>query len=137
MWDKWESRFKLLGANRCHFHTSKRSGSKAGKSITGAKCLLFFNREGFFNKEGVFQSVKLETIIDKILCLEQLDVTVNEQVDFEYQVKDSESNSFYGTKIGHAIIEFNPTQRAESRGKDKHGPGIILSQVFKLKRHRQ
>ena len=78
MWDKWESRFKLLGAKRCHFQTSKRGGSNAGKLVTGAKCLVFFNRDGFFNEEGVFQAVKLETIIDKILCLERLDVTVHE-----------------------------------------------------------
>ena len=60
-----------------------------------------------------------------------------DQEDFEYQVKDSKYKEFYGTQVGYPILEFTPTELPESKGRNKHRPGIILSRVFKLKKHRQ
>ena len=45
MCDMWKERFETFGAKRVEFKTSTKGGKNAGKSNTGAKCLLFFDDE--------------------------------------------------------------------------------------------
>ena len=107
MWDEWEERFKTFGANRVEFQKSSRGGTKAGTSITGAKCLMFFDGDenvDISNSTGV---VTLADIVDKTLCSERLEVTMIEQEDFAFQIKGSESGSFFGTKVGYPILSFH------------------------------
>ena len=137
MWDKWEERFKSYGANRVEFQKSSRGGSKGSKSITGAKCLMFFDGDEDIQIGDSTGVVTLNDIIDKTLCSERLQVRILEQKDFEFQMKESKSGSFFGTKMGYTILEFSPTGLGESRGKGKHRPGMIFSRVFKLKKHFQ
>ena len=62
---------------------------------------------------------------------------MHEEGDFQFPVKDSVSGVRYGTKKGHPVFEFIPTGLTESRGSDRHRPGIIISRVFEFKKHRQ
>ena len=130
-WAKWEERFKMFGASRTVFSTYKKGGSQSGKIITSAKCLLFFDCD---HQE---QPIKLQEIIDQTFCSDRLEVSMNEEEDFGFSTKDRELGCFFGTKVGYPIFEFTPVGLPESRGKDKHRPGIIMSRVFKLKKHRQ
>ena len=136
MWDKWRQRYEPFGAVKISFLTSKQGGANRGKEITGAKCLLFYNDEAKA-KEGLYKEICLTTIIEKTLCLECFEVLIHEEQDFEFSLKDSVTGAFFGTKKGHPMMEFNPTGLAESRGSDKHKPGIIISRVFEMKKHRQ
>ena len=131
MWSKWEERFKSFGAKRIQFTTSRRGGPKDSKAITGAKCLMFFDC-----KEDNEREFLLENIIQKTLCSETLEVTVLDE-DFGYQVKDSTSGSYYGTKANYPALKFFPPDLAESKGKQKHKPALVMSRVFKLKKHQQ
>lgn len=137
MWAKWEKHFKTFGAERILFRTSMKGGKTAGRAITGATCLLFFNSDGTDKVDNLAQEISLEAMCDKLICSERHEVTEHEQENFAFQVKDTELNVFYGTKAGYAILELSPSGLPESRGKEKHRPGIILSRVFKLKKHRQ
>ena len=136
MWEKWRERFETFGAEKITFLTSRKGGAKAGKEITNAKCLLFYGKQAQA-KEGIQQNISLKAIIEKLLCCERMEVLMHEKGDFEFPVKDSLSGVLYGTKAGHPMFEFIPTNIAESRGKDKHRPGLMVSRVFGIRKHRQ
>ena len=93
--------------------------------ITGAKALLFFNFK---------ERTDLPWLVNKTICHERMEVSFLEEEDCAYQVKDPNNGDFYGTKVGNSILQFTPTGLAESRGREKHRPGLILSRVFKLKK---
>ena len=133
MWAKWEKHFETFGAERILFRTSMKGGKTAGTAITGATCLLFFNSDGTDKVDNLAEEISLEAMCDKLICSERHEVTEHEQENFAFQVKDTELNVFYGTKAGYAILELSPSGLPESRGKEKHRPGIILSRVFKSK----
>ena len=105
MWNKWKARFNSLGSSRLQFQTSTRGGKSAGKKITGAKCLLFFD----MNKNRASTEVNLENIIGMTLCSQRFEVTFHKEENFEFQMKDKEKSATYGTKVGNPILEFNPT----------------------------
>ena len=105
--------------------------------VTGAKCLMFFECHDS-DKENDFEGqYSLRWVIDKLLCSERLEVTLLKEEDFAYKAKDSISGAYYGTKRGYPILEFTPTGLPESRGRDKHKAGCVVSRVFKLARHKK
>ena len=117
--------------------TSTRGGSDAGKTITGAKCLMFFESGDHTTNHNSEKEIFLEKVVNKTLCSEKKEVTLLGEKDFDYQVRDSITKNFYGTKTGYPILEFTPLSLTESRGRDKHRAGIVMSRVFRLKKHRQ
>ena len=137
MWFKWHDRFKKFGARRVEFITSKKGGSKAGTTVTGAKALLFFSIEDLPETRDLEDRFKLEWFVNKMICTERLEVCILEDEDFAYQTKDPKHGDFDGTKEGHPILQFTPTGLPESKGKNKHRPGLIISRAFRLKKHRQ
>ena len=139
MWNKWEERFKSLGAKRVHFQTSMKGGSVAGTTITGAKCLLFFKTEEPSDVVEADKNINLEAIIDKTLCSDRLLVKVLKQMDFAYRIHEPKSEKLsvsWGTKVGWPILEISPDALPESKGRDKHRPVIIMSRVFAMEKHR-
>ena len=95
MWCNWHDHLKSFGAKRVDFSTTMRGGASAGKVVTGAKCLLFFECDDP-DKKGVFESrYSVEGFVDKILCSERLEVTILNEEDFAYQAKDSKSGAYY------------------------------------------
>ena len=62
---------------------------------------------------------------------------MQEKENFAYQVIDTMTGDFYGTKKGHPILKFLPPDSSASKGKDKHKPVMVYSRVFQLKKHRQ
>ena len=117
--------------------TSRRGGSNAGKSITGAKCLMFFESNDPTAIDNLEREINLEKLVDKTLCTERTEVTLLDEEDFGYQVRDSITKEYYGTKTGYSILEFTPSGLAESKGRDKHRAGLVMSRVFRLKKHKQ
>ena len=72
MWCKWHDHLKSFGAKRVDFSTTMRGGASAGKVVTGAKCLLFFECDDP-DEKGVFESrYSLEGFVNKILSSERL-----------------------------------------------------------------
>ena len=137
MWSKWQDRFKTFGAKRVDFVISKQGGSAAGKTGTGAKCLMFFESDDVGDMRDIGKGSLLGKLVNKILCGDIIEVTILEQSDFEYQVRDSTTDDFYGTKFGHPILKFTPSDIPASKGRKKCIPAIVISRVFKLKKHRQ
>ena len=137
MWPQWKEHFAKFGAKRIDFSTSRKGGSRAGSSVTGAKCLLFFDGNEADNKENLEYRIGLDYIATKTLCLERMEVRMLEEQNFGYQVRDSDTGDYYGTKEGYPIFEFTPFNLAESKGTEKHRAGRILARAFKLKKHRQ
>ena len=95
-----------MGAKRIDFVTSKQ-GSKGGKTITGAKCLMLFEFEDPAENDNL-KSGFLKKIIDKTLCTGGTKVSVLEDEDFGFQFRDSQTKDLYGTKVGHPILIFFP-----------------------------
>ena len=137
MWSKWQERFQTFGATRIDFMTFRRGGSKAGKTITGAKCLLFFECDDPTTIDNLDREINLEKLVDKTLCTEKTEVNLLDEEDFGFQVRDSITKEYYGTKKGYPILEFTPTGLAVSKGKDKYRAGLVMTRVFKLKKHLQ
>ena len=131
MWSKWEERFKTFGAKRVQFETSRYGRKKSRVTSTGAKCLFFFD------DKNSPQEKALKSIVEKILCNEVLEVTLLDEEDFGYQVKDKETNSYFGSRCGYQIFKFFPSKLEESKGKSKFRPSLIISRVFLLKKHQQ
>ena len=88
MWSKWKERFQTFGAARIELLTSTRGGSKAGKTITGAKCLIFFESDYPTAIDNPERKIDLQKLVDKTLCTERTEVTLLDEEDFGYQVKD-------------------------------------------------
>ena len=134
MWSNWHDRFKTFGAQRVEFYTSKWGGSKERRSITGAKCLLFFRRDDHLVMGGTESQFTLEDIAQKTLCSNVMEVSVEEE-DFEHQIKDKQSSIFYGSRRGYPILKFTPSNIAESKGKESIGQkrykaGLTIARVF-------
>ena len=136
MWCNWKARFEEFGADRIDFKTSKKGGAQAGKMVSRAKCLLFFNCNDS-DKAEFEKRFSLDYIAGKILCGEKIAATLLAEENFGYQVKDWVKGDYYGTKVGYPILEFTPAGVHESRGKERRKPGLIISRVFKLGRHRE
>ena len=126
-----------FGASRVVFSTSRKGGSNAGRKVTGAKCLLYFEYKDGDESQNSNSRIGIDHIANKTLCSERMEVRMLEEQNFGYQAKDSSRGCYYGTKEGYPILEFNPNDLAESRGKEKHRAGLIITRVFGLKKHRQ
>ena len=128
MWSKWEERFKTFGAKRIQFETSRYGGPKSRVTATGAKCLLFFDGNNS-PEEKADEGELLESIVEKILCNEVLEVTLLDEEDFEYQVKDKETNSYFGSRAGYPILKFfvYPLLSHEQNSDKKNNIDVFLT----------
>ena len=129
---------------RCFFSLKTRAITRLGLCFTQPlnpakepNVYFFFDCRGKA-KEGSFGGeLAFAKLIDKTLCSKRFEVAMLDEIDFEYQARDSSTDDFYGTKVGHQILEFTPPGIAESRGRVKHRPSLVMARVLKLKKHRQ
>mgnify|MGYP001799515166 CR=1 FL=1 len=124
-----------FGASRRNFSTSRKGGSKAGKVVTGAKCLLFFEYKEVDKIPKSQMDIKF--IVNKTLFSERMEVRMIDEHNFEHQVKDSYNGCLYGTKKGYPILGFTPCDWAKSKVAGKHQPELIIARVVKVNKHRQ
>ena len=109
MWSHWKQRFMKAGARKIDFSTSRVGGSKSGKEVTRAKCLLFFEGDKPDKAEILRSQFGLEYIVNEILCTERMEVRMLQEENFGHQVKDSDNGCYYGTKEGYPILDLTPS----------------------------
>ena len=117
--------------------TSKKGGSNAGKTITGAKVLMFFHGENPAEQGELEKRFHLTWFVNQAICAERVEVCMLKEEGVAFLVMDPMYKDYYGTKVGHPILQFTPPGVAESRGREKYRPGLTISRVFKLKKHRR
>ena len=134
MWMRWKERLSTLSAAELGFVTSKICGKNVYGVITSAKCIMKFNVKKQQNRGPVKESIVIKDIMNKLVCQEMMKVTAMSDTNFAYICKDSISGDMYGTKEGWPVFELTPADIKESKGTQKHKPGIVVARVFRIKR---
>ena len=137
MWKKWEERLGTFGADEISLVTSKHGGNKDRDLITQAKCILKFGLRKLQEDESLGGKVVSNDIMTKLVCSETMKLSVLSNDNFSHISKDSISGHIYGSKQGWPALELTPTAIKESRGTQKHKPGIVVVRVFKVKRRKR